>query len=179
MVPRAREDRLVVQELPDEVLVYDLNRHKAHCLNRTAAFIWRHCDGRTSVAKLATLLRKELKSPVDEAVVWLALDHLGRAHLLGERVMPPAGAPRLSRREVMRKLALAGALSVLLPAVTSIVAPTATEAASGCLKTTCESGKTSSCNGCAGLACTDDPKGCTTKCKKCKWISGSKVCDCA
>ena len=114
MLPRAREDRLVVQELPDEVLVYDLNRHKAHCLNRTAALVWGHCDGQTTVADMATLLRKELKHPVDEAVVWLALDRLGRAHLLRERVRPPAGARRLSRREVMRKLALAGALSVLL-----------------------------------------------------------------
>jgi len=176
MVPRAREDRLVVQELPDEVLVYDLNRHKAHCLNRTAALVWGHCDGQTTVAEMATLLRKELKHPVDEAVVWLALDRLGRAHLLRERVTPPAGAQRLSRRELLRKLALVGGLSVLLPVVTSIVAPTASEAASGCLKTTCEGGTTSSCNGCAGQKCTNDPPGCTTKCKTCKWTGVD--CDC-
>lgn len=172
MAPRAREDRLVVQELPDEVLVYDLNRHKAHCLNRTAALVWGHCDGQTTVAEMATLLRKELNHPVDEAVVWLALHRLGRAHLLRERVIPPAGAPRLSRREVMRKLALAGAFSVLLPAVTSIVAPTAAEAATGCLKSKCETGKTSSCNGCVGKLCTDEPP------KKCKFVGGSTPCDC-
>jgi len=176
MVPRAREDRLVVQELPDEVLVYDLNRHKAHCLNRTAALVWGHCDGQTTVAEMATLLRKELKSPVDETLVWLALDRLGRAHLLCERVTSPVGAQRLSRREVMRKFALVGGLSVLLPVVTSIVAPTASEAASGCLKTTCEGGTTSSCNGCAGQKCTNDPPGCTTKCKTCKWTGVD--CDC-
>lgn len=138
MLPRAREDRLVVHELPDEVLVYDLTRHRAHCLNRTAAFIWRHCDGQTTVAEMAALLQEELKYPVDEAVVWLALDRLGRAHLLRERVAPPAGAAGPSRREVMRELALVGGLAVLLPVVLSIVAPTAAQAAScvasnGCL----------------------------------------------
>src|SRR5207248_2525045 len=35
--PSARQDRLVVQELSDEVLVYDLDRHRAHCLNRAAS----------------------------------------------------------------------------------------------------------------------------------------------
>src|SRR5574341_33574 len=120
MLPAAREDRLVVQEVSDEVLVYDLDRHKAHCLNRTAALVWRHCDGRTTVAEMAALLRNELGCPVEEAVVWSALDRLGRAHLLRGRLTPPAGVARLSRREMMRKLALAGGLSVLLPAVASI-----------------------------------------------------------
>jgi len=54
--PLARQDRLVVQELSEEVLVYDLDRHRAHCLNRTAALIWRHCDGSTSVAEMARRL---------------------------------------------------------------------------------------------------------------------------
>ena len=164
MVPRAREDRLVVRELPDEVLVYDLDRHKAHCLNRTAALVWRHCDGQTTVAEMARLLQKEWNAPVDEAVVRLALDRLGRAHLLRERVSPPPGPARLSRREVMRRLALVGGLSVLLPVVMSIVAPTAVQAASKCTQLQCETGKpTSTCGGCLNLPCSDNPG---TKCIK-------------
>ena len=147
MEPRAREDQLVIQELPDEVLVYDVNRHKAHCLNRTAAFIWRHCDGRTSVAEIATLLRKELKFPIDEAVVWLALDRLGRAHLLQGMVRPPAGPARLSRREVIQKLALVGGLSMLAPVVSSIVAPTTAQAASCVSRTLCENSNPPFCTG--------------------------------
>ena len=130
MLPRARQDRLVVQELADEVLVYDLDRHKAHCLNRTAALVWRHCDGRTPVAEMASVLERELKCPVDQAVVWMAVERLARARLLQDRVTPPAGASHISRREAVRRLALAGGLSVLLPAVSSIVAPTAAQAAS-------------------------------------------------
>ena len=67
-VARARHDELVVQELPDEVMVYDLKSHKAHCLNKTAAFIWNHCDGETSVADLVTLLKEESGSSANEAV---------------------------------------------------------------------------------------------------------------
>jgi len=53
MKPRARKDDLLIQDLPEETLVYDVVRHRAHCLNRTAALVWRHCDGKTSVEKLA------------------------------------------------------------------------------------------------------------------------------
>jgi hypothetical protein len=52
LIPCARTEGLVVQTLADEVLVYDLERHKAHCLNHAAALIWKHCDGRTSVAEM-------------------------------------------------------------------------------------------------------------------------------
>ena len=55
LMPRARQIELHVEELPDETLVYDLERHKARCLNRTAALVWRHCDGQTGVAEVAAL----------------------------------------------------------------------------------------------------------------------------
>src|SRR3990172_114473 len=154
MAPCARENRLVVRELPDEVLVYDLDRHKVHCLNRTAALIWRQCDGRATGAELGRLLEEGVGGGGGggggggAGVVWGGLGGLGRAHLLRDRVSPPAGVAGLSRREVMRRLALGGGLSVLLPAVTSIVAPTAAEAQSACTKTRCESGTTPTCNGC-------------------------------
>lgn len=128
MMPYAREEELLVQELPDEVLVYDLKRHRAYCLNRTAALVWQHCDGQTTVAKMAMLLENELKIPADEEVVWLALDQLRRAHLLEEPTTRPADAVSCSRRELMRKLALVGGLSVLLPAVMTIVVPTPAQA---------------------------------------------------
>ncbi len=156
MLPRAREDRLVVQELADEVLVYDLNRHKAHCLNRTAALVWRHSDGRTGAAEMAALLQQELKSPVDEAVVWLALDRLGRAQLLREPANPPAVAARYTRREVMRKMGLIGA--ALVPIVTSIVARTAA-AAGSCLPS-------NGCRGAGDLCRPCGPPNCTRRCDR-------------
>ena len=44
--PVARQEGLVIQEMPDEVLVFDLKTNKAHCLNETAAFVWKACDGK-------------------------------------------------------------------------------------------------------------------------------------
>ena len=125
---------MIVQELADETLVYDLESHRAHCLNRAAGLVWRCCDGRTSPAAIAAHVGIELQLPPDEEVVWLAVRQLGRAGLL--RAWPlesPAaarGGRRCSRREVGRRLSRAGALALLLPVVESIVAPTPALAAS-------------------------------------------------
>src|SRR5215469_14008116 len=123
----ARSEELVVQELPDEVLVYDLTRHKAHVLNKTSAFIWNHCDGKTSAADIAAMLEKEWNTPVKEDTVWFALDKLSKADLLKERVVLPQAQAGMSRRSAIRRLGL-GAL--LVPVVMTIVSPTAQAGAS-------------------------------------------------
>jgi hypothetical protein len=122
MKPNAREKGLVVQHLADETLVYDLERHKAHCLNRTAGAVWRLCDGKRDEAALARLLGKDLGTPTGEDVVRLALRELGRARLLQD---PVAADIRLSRRRLIQRLGQA----VALPLVVSIVSPTAAQAA--------------------------------------------------
>ncbi len=125
--PRARKDDLIVKKMPDEVLVYDLRRDKAHCLNHTAALIWNYCDGRTSVANIAGRLGKELNATVDERVVWLALKELSKNHLLQERMVPPAAMAGINRRQMIRALGVAAVVAV--PVVTSIVAPTPAQTA--------------------------------------------------
>jgi len=75
-MPRARQEKLLVHELADEVLVYDLERQKAHCPNKTSALVWNRCDGQADVAEIARLLEQELATSVDESVVWLALKQL-------------------------------------------------------------------------------------------------------
>ena len=139
VMPRAREVSLVVEELSDETLVYDLKRHKARCLNRTSALVWRRCDGRTTVAEMAELLEKELKIPAEEGVVWMALDRLDRAHLLEEHVTLPGNRTRYTRREVLRTLRRVAGISLLLPVIESIVSPLAAAQQSGCVTVdTCE-----------------------------------------
>ena len=152
-LPRAREGEMVVQELPDEVLVYDLKRHKAHCLNRSAARIWRHCDGRTTAAQMAKVVGEELQTPITEEAVWLALDRLGKASLLEQRVTHPGGA-NLSRREVVRKLGAGAALAV--PVVMSITAPEAAQAQTtqcGQNGAFCDPGGFGSVTCCPGFSC--------------------------
>lgn len=53
MKPRARSQDLIVEALDDELLVFDQQNQECHVLNRAAAAVWRRCDGRTDVPKLA------------------------------------------------------------------------------------------------------------------------------
>lgn len=124
----ARRQGLVVQELSDEVLMYDLTRHKAHCLNRTAAFVWSHCDGLTTVGEIAKLMESEWQTPVSEDMVWLTLDKLSKADLLEERIALPPAKAGISRRSAVRQLGFGAMLAV--PAVLSLVAPVAAGIAS-------------------------------------------------
>ncbi|MCS6860092.1 MAG: PqqD family protein [Abditibacteriales bacterium] len=131
MLPEARKDKLLVQDVGDELVVYDQERHRAHRLNRTAAFVWRHCDSQKTAAEVAALLESELNVPANEELVWWTLNRLDKARLLQEPLAQPAEAASISRRQVVRKLGLVGGLALLLPVVTSIVAPTPAMAASG------------------------------------------------
>ena len=125
--PRRRKKDLAVQNLLDEVLVYDLRNHRAHRLNRIAALVWRHCDGKKTVFQLARILEDKLDEPADRDVVLYALGRLARVGLL-EGKAPIEG---YSRRDFIRRLKKVGlAASVMLPVVTSIVAPTPAQAMS-------------------------------------------------
>jgi hypothetical protein len=126
--PRARVQGLIIQELADEVLVYDEDRNKAVCLNHTAALVWRYCDGKTTVTSMTRQLERDLKTEgVDEKIVWYALDQLGKDHLLVEPAAAPAVLAGMSRRQLVRVLGVAAVVAI--PVVTSIVAPTVVEAA--------------------------------------------------
>jgi len=144
-LPKARRNKLVIQELPDEVLVYDQERDKAHCLNQTAALVWKKCDGQTDVPAIASRLTSELQAPVDERMVWFALDQLGRDSLLETPVMAPAFMSGMTRRQMVRTMGLAAAIAV--PVITSILVPTKAHAVS-CVANgqPCPGGPTTCCS---------------------------------
>lgn len=122
--PRARTSGIIVERLDGEVLVYDLERDRAHCLNEQAATVWEAADGSASVEQIAAT------TGLGTDVVRYALARLERHHLLEQ----PAGGPGISRRDVMKRVAMAGAIGAALPVVRTIVAPTAAQAAT-CLPT--------------------------------------------
>jgi hypothetical protein len=126
-LPLARTEKLIIKEIDDEVLVYDLTADKAHCLNHTAALVWKNCDGEKSVRDIESALSADAGKPVDENVVWLALEQLEKFNLLAKAATPPAVFAGMNRRQVMRGLSLA---AIALPAVVSIIAPNAVSAAS-------------------------------------------------
>ena len=126
-VPKMRKNGLVVQALGDEVLVYDWDRHRAHCLSRTAAAVWEHCDGKRTLEEIAELMALEFETPVAQDVVRLGLHQLRKARLLEEPFTLSSPLAAMSRREAIRRVGLAAA--VALPVVTSIIAPKAAQAA--------------------------------------------------
>ena len=126
--PVARRRGLVVKEVCHEVLVYDTESDRAHCLNEAAAQVWKLCDGRRDARAIAQAMQEEQNVTVDEKVVLFALTQLGRDGLLEQQLVTPNVFRGMSRRQMMRTLGIATA--VALPLVTSIVAPTAIQAAS-------------------------------------------------
>lgn len=149
--PQVRDAGLVVQELPNEVLIYDLNTNRAHCLNDTAAVVWRACDGTKSVADIVKSFEKNGGGKVTEDFVWLAIDQLNENGLL-----QPGTASRFagtSRRDVLKKIGLASMIA--LPVIASLAAPQNALASTSCSCTFGSSGDLfcSTATGCLGTLC--------------------------
>ncbi len=181
MRPQRRVEGLLLRELPGEIIVYDLEEHRAHCLNRAAALVFERSDGETSVRELARILRRELGAPADMGWVELALEKLGEAGLLRDVADEPArSGARSSRREMLRRAGFAS--TAALPIVLSIVAPTPAMAAATCVVgnggcagsgfgTPCNCGVPADCQGgCScngGSCCTNGDCGTFGACQGC------------
>ncbi len=142
-LPLARKEQLIIRELPDEVLVYDRERNNALCLNQTASLVWKHCDGHTPIADMAQLIEKELKTPVADDMIWLALIRLDKLNLLEEKVELPQSIAGMSRRDFSRKVGLGAALAIPVIMALSTSASAATPSPPGSACTTsaqCSSG---------------------------------------
>jgi hypothetical protein len=139
--PIAREKALVVEELGDELLVYDLEVKNAHCLTPLAAGVWRLCDGRTDTDAMASQLGVEVSE------IQFALDELDRCDLLQTMKAKKAG---LSRRDFGLKVTKVAAAGATLPLILSIAAPAMAASASViiyCFSLTPDGG-TNNCNIC-------------------------------
>ena len=158
-LPAARRDEIITREVDGELLIYDRVRDKAHCLNETAAAIWKRCDGRTTAKDIAESLARETAGAVDERLIWLGLNELRLKHLLAETEQWPntfTGTSTLSRREAIRRIGLGAAIA--LPVVITITAPTPAQA--GTCKSAGQPCGTSSqcCSGtCSGGSCLGGP----------------------
>ena len=147
--PVARQEGLIVQEMPDEVLVYDASTDKAHCLNHTAALVWKYCDGTNQVADITKIISRELNAPVKEEFVWLALDQLEKEALLEKEAEFSLKTLGVSRREVIKRIGLASVIA--LPLVTSLLNPMSARAGTGC-NVTCTPQNANSCAASGGTA---------------------------
>ena len=139
--PAARKTNLVIQQLSNETLIYDLHSNKAICLNETATFIWQNCNGNNSVAAITRLLKEKFGKQISDDFVLFALEQLKEQKLLENSVALPWRFEQPNRRKIIKQIGLTSAIA--LPIVSSIVAPLAVNAQSN----TCNTGTSCSCNG--------------------------------
>ncbi len=127
-MPLARTSEIVVLEVENETLVYDLRVNEAHCLNETAAFVWKYCDGHKTVSDLSDLVGEHYKISAGGDYVMLALDQLEERGLLTEHIIDRT---RLTnRRDMIKRVGMASVVAV--PIIASIVAPSSAFAAASC-----------------------------------------------
>ena len=124
-----QSDNLVLEELPDELMIYDPERNKAFCLNQAAAFVWKHADGSKTVTEIADLLAQKLDRPANEEVVWLALDVLAKDGLLVSSPALPEVPAGVTRRALLQKFGAGAAVAAPLVTVL-LVSPAKAHASS-------------------------------------------------
>jgi len=112
--PLARSDELILEELGEELLVYDQVSNRAHCLGGRAATVWRACDGQKTVADLSA------ETGLDSELVSQALAELSECRLLDGL---PAGAG-MTRRDLTFRVAKLSAAAASVPLIVSVAAPT-------------------------------------------------------
>lgn len=150
--PLSRKSNLVVQEVNGEVLIYDLNNGKAFCLNSTSALVWQACNGERSIAEINDFVSRQLNSPVNDDLIWLALDQLKEENLIENKTELNSKFEGLSRREVIRKVGLTSLAAI--PVLMSITAPVAAQTASACIANNCScSGPRSPDGSCTSTSC--------------------------
>src|SRR3954453_19690275 len=124
-LPPARREGLIVEELGDELLVYDSERNRAHSLNPVAAAVWKGCDGERDSAALAEI------AGVSEDAVWRGLSQLEERGLLDGELPRRMSGPEYSRRQAVRRMGLIGASAAFAaPLVKSIAMPSTARAGS-------------------------------------------------
>lgn len=121
--PRSvQSDRITIQEVDTETLIYNERTHRAWCLNRSSACIWRLCNGQNTVGQIADAAALELGSPVSEDLILVTVDELREKELLepmAVEVLPPG----MTRRQMIGRVGLTAA--ALLPVIAALTAPPA------------------------------------------------------
>lgn len=165
--PLARSEDLLIEEVGDELLVYDQHDDRAHCLGPLAASVWRACDGETSADAIA----EKLSSDADS--VAMALAQLSDIKLLEGGSVVVGG---MTRRDLGFRAAKVGAAAATVPLIVSITAPVAeaaaTPTAAACLLYTDQD--CSNCKNICGCCCCGQSSNATDlpACKTCYTEAG-------
>lgn len=159
--PLVKNQDVVIQELDDEILIYDLLKNKAFCLNQTSAMIWQECNGKKTVDEISLAVSKKTGVPISEDIVWLALSQFKSDGLLDKSDELTTPFDGLSRREVIKRIGFASA--VALPIISGVVAPSAINAQSGGASCRCSAPSAGRART-GGCSCSSNSDCCTNVC---------------
>jgi Coenzyme PQQ synthesis protein D (PqqD) len=118
-----RVENVHIERAADEILVLKEESSEAHALNQSAAAVYDLCDGKNSKFEMAAEIHRRTGLPADEEIVDLALSELVETGLV--MLDDPEPRSAVTRRSVIRRLALSSALVLMLPIVETIVVPPA------------------------------------------------------
>jgi hypothetical protein len=120
--PKARTEQLIIEEVEDEAVAYDLQTNVAHALKPLAAAVFSCADGGSSVAEIAAQVSRRLGEPVSGDQVEDALAELENVSLLERPSLDVLTQDPISRRTALKAFLAAGAGTFL---ITSVAAPAA------------------------------------------------------
>lgn len=122
MHPCARSERLLIENIDDETVIYDEESKTAHALKPLAAAVFLYADGKNSLGEIAELASYRLGTAVSEAQISEAVTELDECALLDV----PELEDGVSRRDALKRF---GAVGVAAGAgtmlISSIAAPIA------------------------------------------------------
>ena len=119
--PIVRTDQLVCEDVSGECVIYDAREKKAHHLNSTLTWIWRRCDGNTTIEALADSFEQEFNITDGLPVLVTGLEQLEARDLLDNTF--DFNLLATEQAAISRRAIVAGG-SVLMPLIVSILAPT-------------------------------------------------------
>jgi hypothetical protein len=140
--PKARTEQILIEEIEDEAVAYDLQTNVAHALKPLAAAVFSCADGSNSVADIATQVSHRLGEPVSSDEVEDALAQLENVSLLERPSLDALTQDPISRRTALKAFLAAGAGTFL---ITSVAAPAALAGSGGSSGCTTGAGASYSC----------------------------------
>jgi hypothetical protein len=121
--PRVRQSDVLSEEVNGQYVIYDNRNQTIHALNPTLSWVWRHCDGSRTVDDFITAMQDETGLDDTRSLVTSGLKQLTETNLL-EPESVDLNALRTEASVVSRRAAVAAGVSIAVPAMTSMLAPT-------------------------------------------------------
>ena len=144
--------------LDNQVLVYDSLRERVHLLDPTTACVLELLEeGGWTREGIAAELSARLELPSSDALLPLALDELRNSDLLEDGAPEPGALIDTTRRELLKKIAVGGVATLLVPAIATLSASSAYAATLAALCSPCggANGACAAPYSCASGVCVD------------------------